>query len=851
MQRTSDHMEPAGVIRFQKNPGHDDINPMETGYERGVIKDDTDNTDDEVLIVCSVICDENDTDVAASTVNKLTYNHEVDGEQIMFCSDLEQLAMHMKNDQVNQDCASAPIVRNNIENGKSLLTCEVCNRQFLRRISLKYHLLKHAGQRPYSCSMCDRKYTLKLYLEQHMKIHARDNLPCPFCDGEFASELDLRNHLHVHLVDNMLNTDEVEEEDNSHNGDVDDTTDLDTFNERISDFNKAEHEHGPISRASSVESAAETVFLHNGDTNNSRNDSSFMDNTDQVLEKDIFPSIKPNIKKPPEGSQDEDVGLLKELQVKKEPDGSQSEAVNLLKELQADIDQELFDLQEVDFQETDECVQFLMSKVSSDFKQFIQMQNQDKVNHKDIPLLTQDAEGNIVVDNDDDNIDVEVDEEKFVPAIVKLEPKSEPPNDYGFNLITKNCIKLEPKRYDKKEVFSLLRRKYHKNPLPCEICGKIFMWSTSLNRHRRQHEKGKFQCDHCNMYFNSEKIDYHIKLHFSNFLECTSCFMHFQELDKFIKHRKSHIINTKLQGQNDVDVTDGLYECRICKRVYARLNGLKKHMKVKHSADEKVPCPLCNKRFDKKSMIEHHRRVHSNGLEIPKSYVAILEKTNQKVLQMEDESVDKDKVYPKLDVKELVKRENKKMTGIDSVNKNTRKALKLKCKLCSETWFMKKYLKKHLAAKHFKKKCKRDKDFDYDAYIEVVFVNVKVLRCDHCNKAYTNFKILHDHIKYRHFPEDNIVCRLCNKKFQNQYFLKTHMRTHSAARPYKCESCGKCYSSSTNLNRHTKESHSNDPDLVKKPIQCQMCSCWCANKLTFKSHLQFHHGYTLDQVKDI
>ena len=95
------------------------------------------------------------------------------------------------------------------------------------------------------------------------------------------------------------------------------------------------------------------------------------------------------------------------------------------------------------------------------------------------------------------------------------------------------------------------------------------------------------------------------------------------------------------------------------------------------------------------------------------------------------------------------------------------------------------------------------------------------------------------------------VFTILNLKFHNHSFLNTHIRTHSAARPYKCETCEKCYSSSTNLNRHTKESHSNDPDLVKKPIQCQMCKCWCANKLTFKSHLQFHHGYTLGQVKDI
>ena len=437
MQAMSDNMESAGVIRLhQKCLGHNDFNLEEIGYDN-----DTGEPGDEVLIVCSVICDENDADAGESIDNKMTsYSHEVDGEQIILYSDLDQYAIPTNIGQIKLNCTSSPVFSGNYERSSSFCICPICNKHLRHSTSMKYHVLKHTGHKPHACFMCDRKFTLYSYLKLHMKKHDSENLPCPFCDEEFSSELDLRNHLHTHLVDNMLNIDQ-NHEDNKHS--IGNITEINTPDERLSGFSKPGHEPHGILRANSVDGAEEETGLSNDgysvDTERG-GDSLFMDISEQIHPKDDLPNLK----------------TAEKTVCEEHYKGSQSEAENLLNELKADIDQELFDLQEVDFQETDECVQFLMSKVSSDFKQFIQRHTGDRVNQND--------SSDIDVYNDD--IAVEVSEEMLECGVELLTVKSEhkskinietqSPNGNGFSLIKKKSYKSEansnaenePRNYD-------------------------------------------------------------------------------------------------------------------------------------------------------------------------------------------------------------------------------------------------------------------------------------------------------------------------------------------------------------------------------------------------------------------
>ncbi|XP_037783550.1 zinc finger protein 628-like [Penaeus monodon] len=48
----------------------------------------------------------------------------------------------------------------------------------------------------------------------------------------------------------------------------------------------------------------------------------------------------------------------------------------------------------------------------------------------------------------------------------------------------------------------------------------------------------------------------------------------------------------------------------------------------------------------------------------------------------------------------------------------------------------------------------------------------------------------------------NAHCHLCDKRFENRYKLKMHLNTHTGARPFTCDVCGKGFMRRTTLNGH-------------------------------------------------
>lgn len=105
--------------------------------------------------------------------------------------------------------------------------------------------------------------------------------------------------------------------------------------------------------------------------------------------------------------------------------------------------------------------------------------------------------------------------------------------------------------------------------------------------------------------------------------------------------------------------------------------------------------------------------------------------------------------------------------------------------------------------------------------------------CDYCNLMFKDFDEYREHKKSVKHPRcRNFECTFCHKRFNAQYHLSNHLRTHTKERPFECELCPAKFTSETNLKRH------NMIHTGEKPFVCHMCR---KSKLIFLCLLIIFH----------
>lgn len=160
------------------------------------------------------------------------------------------------------------------------------------------------------------------------------------------------------------------------------------------------------------------------------------------------------------------------------------------------------------------------------------------------------------------------------------------------------------------------------------------------------------------------------------------------------------------------------------------------------------------------------------------------------------------------------------------------------CNICNKTFKYKRDLTKHLA-KHSSNAPKPsfqcricERPFHSQQFLKIharVHTGEKPYECKICGNRYRFAHGLRNH-QTVHTGEKPFTCLHCGKGFAQRAFLTIHLRTHTDERPYACKTCGKAFHQRSHLRYHLL-THSSKSDH-----KCTICG----KKLRYKQSLQLH-----------
>lgn len=285
----------------------------------------------------------------------------------------------------------------------------------------------------------------------------------------------------------------------------------------------------------------------------------------------------------------------------------------------------------------------------------------------------------------------------------------------------------------------------NEKPFACDICNRTFSQNGHLNRHMRIHTGDKpFQCDVCGKEFSqSGDKRRHERTHTSfRPYQCFICDKEFNQsghLQRHLRVHAGHILYNN--GEFDKELTRKKYteekeaakdktkKCPLCDKIFIKKYLLERHIRS-HTGETPYKCGECGKGFTRKDRLQTHARIHTG-----------------------------EKPYC--------------------------------CNQCGKGFNQSSHLKTHIR----------------------IHTGDKPYKCGICGRGFAQSHDRKKHVRV-HTGERPYICPLCGKDFNDNSQLWRHARTHddfdkSEGTSFKCRVCDNEYEYSSQLLQHMKE-HTNE-----------------------------------------
>ncbi|XP_057665852.1 zinc finger protein draculin-like [Diorhabda carinulata] len=161
-----------------------------------------------------------------------------------------------------------------------------------------------------------------------------------------------------------------------------------------------------------------------------------------------------------------------------------------------------------------------------------------------------------------------------------------------------------------------------------------------------------------------------------------------------------------------------------------------------------------------------------------------------------------------------------------------------KCKVCGHSSVDETKHKLHMSmhAKKAEIKCGLcNKAFNTERGLESHLSTHNELQfpCEFCGKIYPSMYRIKRHIKRAHAP---CKCEHCGQVFHDRFLYNKHIKEHSQQTKYECEYCQKVFEKAKNLSEHFRLQHKQDDEKRKCPI----CEKEFINKALLRNHIKTH-----------
>lgn len=387
-----------------------------------------------------------------------------------------------------------------------------------------------------------------------------------------------------------------------------------------------------------------------------------------------------------------------------------------------------------------------------------------------------------------------------------------------FTILTSNFNLFQDKQISKFALLDLSRLQPANNDdtdqkVPAAVSLTV---SKSKKRKRKFGTKRKpkhVRCTNCSKKFPNEFV---MKKHLGSrtcvvLVKCRICHAKFKSVERLLEHKESNCD------------TERVFACNVCGRSYALKQHLEKHQNPVCRSFTSKKCEICNKKFDSRLSLKTHMSVHGLGSQ-PSTYLC-------EICGALFESKMKFKYHKETHLHltcNQCDREFKSTRSLQNHMKNhSDNEAQFTCAECGKSFLELDNLKNHLA-------------------VHGMITSLEKFECKICQKVFGKEKNLKRHSKM-HTVKSEHACHKCTTPFNTRDDLEDHAKfccgtlgikiksetnlSIKEEKPYECHICGKCFSKSYHLDRHSV--------VHQEESRSEVCDI-CGKKFKTKFHLSQH-----------